>query len=191
MRNSWLGTSFAEKYVEVTVTHKLNMYQQCHTISAKAKHAALVLSDACLVLCNELRQMWRQKKERKVTRELENMSCAAELKGARDLIYWMNDWRDMRSLQVIKDYHFLSKPTVNRTRKECAKIITGKNHVTKNFLTVKTRQEGRRKLWNLLFRLNTLVLSQEGGSRYHFAPLSVSVSPNSLFNFIVNFIICS
>lgn len=45
------------------MTHKLNMYQQCHTISAKAKHAALVLSDACLVLCNELQQMWRQKKE--------------------------------------------------------------------------------------------------------------------------------
>lgn len=134
----------------------------------KSKHAALVLSDACLVLCNELQQMWGQSKRKKVTRELENMSCAAELRGARDLIYWMNDWRDMRSLQIIKGYHLLSKPTVNRTRKECAKIVIRKNQVTKNFLAINTGQEGRRKLWNLLFRLNISSLVTGGWIKMSF-----------------------
>lgn len=36
MGNSWVGRSFAEKDVEVTVTQKWNMYQQCHTITVKA-----------------------------------------------------------------------------------------------------------------------------------------------------------
>lgn len=48
---------------------------------SKSKHVALLLSAVCLVLCSETSANMKaiQKKERKMTRELENMSCEARM----------------------------------------------------------------------------------------------------------------
>lgn len=156
MGNSWLGRSFCWKRCWGYCDSQVEYVSTMSYYYSKSKHAALLLTAACLVLRSELQQMNFRKcggnpKERKENDwRIRKHVLWGKNERARGLIYWMNDWRDVRSFQIIRGCHLFSTSIVDSMRKECAKITSWKSYMSKNFLTINARQEYRRKLWNAL-----------------------------------------
>lgn len=96
---------------------------------SKRKHEALLLRAACLVLGSELQQMWRQLKRKENDQSIRKHAQWGKKERARALIYWMNDWRDVRSFQIITGCPLFSVSIVDIKRKECAKITSRKSYI--------------------------------------------------------------